>query len=202
MSRNSKGLRSVVREITHGANRSSLFWWMVENHDQLASAIGGRRLQWTRLCARFAKLGLTNANGHAPSEQTARKTWQRVRCAVAKARELAAANQSARPQRRYPSRISPEWRPPIASSSAGSGELIESVRTLGLKTPAGPNSGALGATSPETRGDAPMEFSTVDAEGNPVEEGKVFYRGRVMTRHAAEHLERLRRGLQEDDRFR
>jgi hypothetical protein len=47
-----------------------------------------------------------------------------------------------------------------------------------------------------------MEFSTVDAEGHPVEEGKVFYRGRVMTRHAAEQLERLRRGLQEEDRFR
>ena len=198
MSRNSKGLRSVVREITHGANRSSLFWWMVENHDQLASAVGGRRLQWTRLSARFAKLGLTNANGHAPSEQTARKTWQRVRCAVAKARELAAANQSARPQRRYPSRISPDWRPPVASSSDGAGWPIESVRTRGLKPPAGPNAGGL----PETRGDSSMEFSTVDAEGNPVEEGKVFYRGRVMTRHAAEQLERLRRGLQEEDRFR
>jgi hypothetical protein len=47
-----------------------------------------------------------------------------------------------------------------------------------------------------------MEFSTVDAEGHPVEAGKVFYRGRVMTRHAAEQLERLRRGLQEEDRFR
>ena len=198
MSRNSKGLRGVVREITHGANRSSLFWWMVENHDQLASAVGGRRLQWTRLSARFAKLGLTDAHGHAPSEQTARKTWQRVRRAVAKARELAAANQSARPQRRYPSRISPEWRPPIASSSDGPERPIESVRTLGLRIPGRPNAGAL----PETRGDAAMEFSTVDAEGNPVEEGKVFYRGRVMTRHAAEQLERLRRGLQEEDRFR
>ena len=198
MSRNSKGLRGVVREITHGANRSSLFWWMVENHDQLASAVGGRHLQWTRLCARFAKLGLTDANGHAPSEQTARKTWQRVRRAVAKARELAAANQSARPQRRYPSRISPEWRPPIASSSDGPEGPIGSVRTLSLKTPARPNAGGL----PETRGDASMEFATIDAEGNPVEEGKVFYRGRVMTRHAAEQLERLRRGLQEEDRFR
>jgi len=202
MSRNSKGLRSVVREITHGANRSSLFWWMVENHDQLASAVEGRRLQWTRLSARFAKLGLTDANGHAPSEQTARKTWQRVRRAVAKARELAAANQSARPQRRYPSRISPEWRPPIASSSDGPERPIESVRTRGLKPPAGPNAGALGATSPETGGDAAAEFSTIDAEGHPVEEAKVFYRGQVMTRHAAEQLERLRRGLQEEDRFR
>lgn len=198
MSRNSKGLRGVVREITHGANRSSLFWWMVENHDQLASAVGGRRLQWTRLCARFAKLGLTDAIGHAPSEQTARKTWQRVRRAVAKARELAAANQSARPQRRYPSRISPDWRPPVASPSDRPGRPIESVRTLGLGAPARPNAGGL----PETRGDTSMEFSTIDAEGNPVEEGKVFYRDRVMTRHAAEQLERLRRGLQEEDRFR
>jgi hypothetical protein len=146
MSRNSKGLRGVVREITHGANRSSLFWWMVENHDQLASAVEGGRLQWTRLCALFAKLGLTDANGHAPSEQTARKTWQRVRRAVAKARELTAANQSARPQRRYPSRISPDWRPPVAFSSDGPGGPIESVRTRGLKTPARPNAGAL----PET----------------------------------------------------
>jgi hypothetical protein len=47
-----------------------------------------------------------------------------------------------------------------------------------------------------------MVFSSVDAEGNPIEEGKVFYRGRVMTRQAAEQLERLRRGLQEEDRFR
>jgi hypothetical protein len=198
MSRNSKGLRSVVREITHGGNRSSLFWWMVENHDQLASAVGGRRLQWTRLSARFAKLGLTDANGQAPSKQTARKTWQRVRRAVAKARELAAANQPARPQRRHPSRISPDWRPPIASLSDGPEQPIESVRTLGLRTPAGPNARGV----PETQGDASMEFSTVDAEGKPVEEGKVFYRGRVMTRHAAEQLERLRRGLQEEDRFR
>ena len=157
MSRNSKGLRSVVREITHGANRSSLFWWMVENHDQLASAVEGRRLQWTRLSARFAKLSLTDANGHAPSEQTARKTWQRVRRA---------------------------------------GDVFTMTLTQG--TPARPNAAGL----PETRGDASMEFSTVDAEGNPVEEGKVFYRGRVMTRHAAEQLERLRRGLQEEDRFR
>ncbi|MBV8487170.1 MAG: hypothetical protein JO161_02710 [Planctomycetaceae bacterium] len=198
MSRNSKGLRGVVREITHGGNRSSLFWWMVENHDQLASAVGGRRLEWTRLCARFAKLGLTDANGHAPSEQTARKTWQRVRRAVAKARELAAANQSARPQRRDPSRITPDWRPPVVSSSDGPGGPIESVRTLGMRPPARPNAGGL----PETGGDAPTEFSTVDAEGNPLEEGKVFYRGQVMTRHAAEQLERLRRGLQEEDRFR
>jgi hypothetical protein len=117
---------------------------------------------------------------------------------VAEARERAVAKRESTPKRKYPSRISPDWRPPIVSSSDGPGGPIESVRTLGLRTPAGPNAGGL----PETRGDASMEFSTIDAEGNPVEEGKVFYRGRVMTRHAAEQLERLRRGLQEEDRFR
>ena len=65
-----------------------------------------------------------------------------------------------------------------------------------------PSAVASAASSAGTQTDAPMVFSSVDAEGNPIEEGKVFYRGRVMTRQAAEQLERLRRGLQEEDRFR
>jgi hypothetical protein len=198
MSRNRKGLRAVLREIAHSADRSPLFWWMVEHHDELAHAAQGRRLRWKPLCERFAALGLTDVKGRVPSERTARATWGRARRAVAEARERAVAKRESTPKRKYPSRISPDWRPPIVSSSDGPGGPIESVRTLGLRTPAGPNAGGL----PETRGDASMEFSTIDAEGNPVEEGKVFYRGRVMTRHAAEQLERLRRGLQEEDRFR
>ena len=198
MSRNRKGLRAVLREIAHSADRSPLFWWMVEHHDELAHAAQGRRLRWKPLCERFAALGLTDVQGRVPSERTARATWGRARRAVAEARERAVAKRESTPKRKYPSRISPDWRPPIVSSSDGPGGPIESVRTLGLRTPAGPNAGGL----PETRGDASMEFSTIDAEGNPVEEGKVFYRGRVMTRHAAEQLERLRRGLQEEDRFR
>ena len=72
MSRNRKGLRAVLREIAHSADRSALFCWMVEHHDELALAAQGRRLHWRRLCERFAALGLTDINGNAASERTAR----------------------------------------------------------------------------------------------------------------------------------
>jgi hypothetical protein len=192
----------MLREIAYSADRSALFWWMVEHHDEMAHAAQGRRLRWKPLCERFAALGLTDVKGSVPSERTARATWGRARRAVAEARDQAAAKREAAPKRKYPSRVSPDWRPPVASSNEGSGESIGSAHTLGRKTPPGGDAGTSGATSSETRIAAPTEFSTVDAEGNPLEEGKVFYRGRVMTRHAAEQLERLRRGLQEEDRFR
>jgi hypothetical protein len=47
---------------------------------------------------------------------------------------------------------------------------------------------------------APLEFPTVDAAGKPLEEGWVFYRGKVMTRHAAEQLEQISRAFREKDR--
>jgi hypothetical protein len=175
---------------------------MVENHDELANAASGRRLQWTRLCARFAEVGLTDANGNPASERTARKTWERVRRAVAEARELTVAKQLTRPKRKYPSRISPDWRPQVASAYDGWGASIEPARGSTRAAPHRASAVATAAASAGTQTDGPMVFSSVDAEGNPIEEGKVFYRGRVMTRQAAEQLERLRRGLQEEDRFR
>jgi hypothetical protein len=54
---NRKGLRAVLREIAYSADRSALFWWMVEHHDELAHAAQGRRLRWKPLCERFAALG-------------------------------------------------------------------------------------------------------------------------------------------------
>jgi hypothetical protein len=202
MSRNRKGLRAVLREIACSADRSALFWWMVEHHDELAQAAQGRRLRWKPLCERFAALGLTDVKGRVPSERTARATWGRARRAVAEARERAAAKRESAPKRKYPSRVSPNWRPQVASSDQGSGGSVGSARMLGRKTPPGGDAGTPGATLSETRSDAPTEFSTVDAAGNPIEEGKVLYRGQVMTRHAAEQLERLRRSLQQEDRCR
>ena len=72
MSNDRKGLRAVLREIAHSAERSPLFWWMVEHHDELAQAAEGRRLRWKQLCERFAGLGLTDVNERVASERTAR----------------------------------------------------------------------------------------------------------------------------------
>lgn len=111
MARQRKGLRAVLREITHGAERSPLFWWMVENHDHLSSAAVGRRIRWEALCARVRALGLTDATGKPASPATARQTWLRARRAVAKAGARMAAEPPPRPGAKYPSRISQDWRP-------------------------------------------------------------------------------------------
>jgi hypothetical protein len=117
MSRERKGLRAVLREITHGADRSPLFWWMVEHHDDLAQAAEGRRMRWRVLCEQFEALGLTDVNGKPASERTARATWGRARRAVREARERVVAKKSAAPKRHYPSRVSRDWRPPIVEPS-------------------------------------------------------------------------------------
>ena len=122
MSRNRKGLRAVLREITQSADRSSLFWWMVEHHDELKTTASGRRLQWAALCTRFAELSLTDINGKPASPRTARETWLRARRAVEEANRRLAAKPPARVGAVYPSRIPKEWRPtvvpPIAPSPA------------------------------------------------------------------------------------
>jgi hypothetical protein len=79
MTTNQAGPRAVLGQITHSADRSSLFWWMVEHHDDLCDAAQGRRLQWAPLCAQFAELGLTDATGKPASVRTVRETWKRAR---------------------------------------------------------------------------------------------------------------------------
>jgi hypothetical protein len=175
----------VLREITHSADRSSLFWWMVENHDELANAANGRRLQWTRLCAQFAELGLTDANGNPASEWTARKTWERARRAVAKARELAAAKREAMPKRKYPSRVSPDWRPQVVeqsglaasparrSPSSWSGRVSSTSEAHGLAT------------------DELGELPTVDPSGAPLQRVTSFIadnRCSVGSRNSSQRL--------------
>lgn len=80
------GLQAVLQDIERGPVRSTLFYWMAENHDELLRAWTGRPIRWATLCARFETLGLTDRDGGRASERTARMTWLRVRKAVRKAR--------------------------------------------------------------------------------------------------------------------
>lgn len=60
-------------------NRSPLFWWMVEHHNEVVASLEGRRMNWKALCARFAELGLTDLTGTPATERSARQTWGRAR---------------------------------------------------------------------------------------------------------------------------
>lgn len=123
MGRHGKSLRAVVREITRSGESSTLFWWLVNHHDEIAEAAEGRRLRWDALCAQFDAAGLTDLKGKTASPATARRTWFRVREMVADARErqAAAAAQPRRVGATPPSRISKDWRPSGFRQSAQPG---------------------------------------------------------------------------------
>jgi hypothetical protein len=126
MPRRNKGVKAILRTIERSARRSSLFWWMVEHHDELLEATEREPIRWRAFCAEAAQQGLTDTRGKAPTETNARKTWQQARRAVAQARAAEAAKPPPRPGSVYPSRMPKEWKPEAfrTPEAAGSGPGI------------------------------------------------------------------------------
>ncbi len=117
-----KGRDAILEQIARPKTRSPLFWWLLENHDLVQNTADGRRLNWGDLCLSFAAQGMTDRNGKAPTETTARQTWWRVRNekkrldarrAVAEAER--AAKQANDPRRKMPSRMLSKTEPPLAA---------------------------------------------------------------------------------------
>lgn len=118
---------------THGGpGRSPLYRWMRRHHDALAAAFAETVPAWDPLAARFASLGLTDANGKSPNATSARQTWYRVRRDVAEARARPAPS----PPVLAPTEIAPgvhavppalPEQPPLAASPGPSGPLPRSL---------------------------------------------------------------------------
>ena len=147
--------KALFKTVRHRPDRSSLFHWLAANHDRLLAESDGCRLSWLKLCERFAEMGLTDQQGRSPSVATARKTWERVRQAVAAKRHRAAVYNatglsprslmpSATRRERQPietghqtGRTAPASQPPSPSSSTNApgepvqGETSQSVRLTG-----------------------------------------------------------------------
>ena len=111
MPRRSRDTRAVLRTIQRSERRSALFWWFVENHDQVQKAAQGARIDWASFCAEAAKRGLTDTRGHPPTERNARETWRQARRAVSEARSHEAAQAPTRKCSVYPSSIPKDWKP-------------------------------------------------------------------------------------------
>jgi hypothetical protein len=109
MTTDPRSLKAVLREMSESSERSTLFWWMVENHRQLKASSEGRRLRWDRLSITFSELGLADVNGNPPKPGTARQTWLRARRFVSKLEKRSAARK--RPWSSYPSHMSKDFRP-------------------------------------------------------------------------------------------
>ena len=62
--------------------RSSLGAWMFRNHVAFAALLAEEGVDWERLAAGFATLGLTDATHKPPHAGTAKLTWRRVQAAL------------------------------------------------------------------------------------------------------------------------
>lgn len=128
MTQRKRDTRAILRTIAQSEQRSTLFRWMVEHHDELVEASSQDRIHWASFCAEASKRGLTDTQGNPPTMATARKTWTRARNAVREAR----AELGARPPKPiFPSRL-PKWTPPeiLAAIEAGN-PAVEGARSQG-----------------------------------------------------------------------
>jgi hypothetical protein len=108
MARQKRDTKAILKTIERSGDRSDLFWWMVEQHDEIIKKANGSRINWPSVCAAAAERGRMDRLGQPPSVMTAKKTWQRARKAVAASRTSEAA-QPPRPV--YPSRVDKDWTP-------------------------------------------------------------------------------------------
>ena len=86
-----------------------MFWWMVENHNEMAAAAGAR-ISWKTFVEAATGRGLTDTRGEAITETNARQTWRRAKAAVASG-SVKFETEEGRRKPKYPSRVSPDWRP-------------------------------------------------------------------------------------------
>ena len=155
--------------------RSDLYRWLRANYKRLASRLEQDQVAWGILAQEIGAAGIKNRKGAPPSADSVRRIWATV------SRDVALAAAVAARRRKYPSGISPDWRPQLVS-----GTFPGPAPASSSTTPAAVPVAASGAPSSAASPEAPMEFSTLDADGNPVPAGKVFYEGKVMSRYAAE----------------
>jgi hypothetical protein len=141
-----------------------------EQHAALVARFQTHWPGWDAVAVEMSEAGVATKGGRRLSASSVRRVWKRVCADVAKAQAVEATRKPI--GGKFPSRISPDWRPqevlPHTPPSAG----VTASR-------------ALVAVSPD--GVMP-DFPTVDPSGAPLPEGQVFYRGRSMPRSAAENL--------------
>jgi hypothetical protein len=106
MKQSKRHLRRYLKAVSEGADRSPLFWWMVEHYEETARAAKGKRMPWAVLCEQYTEFGLTDGSGKPPSHEAARRTWRIVRAEMAKA----AAKQQGAPVTVDPSQTTREKR--------------------------------------------------------------------------------------------
>ena len=114
MPRPNRAKRAILNSVARSGRRSSLFWWLVDHHDEILKASESSRIDWASFCREAAANGLTDTRGQPPTERNARETWLQARKVVARARQAAEKT----PPRFLPSRLPKDWQPEVVQPSA------------------------------------------------------------------------------------
>ncbi len=85
----------------------SVYAWLRAYHAEVAGALARQEQSWASLVADMALDGVTGRRGIGLTANAALRVWQRV-CS-----DVTAESATPPQNRKYPSRISPEWRPTI-----------------------------------------------------------------------------------------
>ncbi len=155
------------RRVHQYARRGYVYCWLRAYYSQVTAALETGEQSWPSLVEAMARDGVTGRNGAQLTANAALKVWRRVWRDVDAA---AVGRASAAPKRKYPSRISPNWRP----------QVVEPPRPVG-STSASPTSPPLSESSRGQVNGGPggglVDFSTVDPSGAPLPEGNCFIAG-------------------------
>jgi hypothetical protein len=117
------GREAAIAVAGRSPRRSSLFWWLFDNHDDLIEAKGfsGLGFAWKSMCPLFVELDLSLVGGAPMTPEGVRKTWQRVRREKARLRVLEAQAEAERairrahdPRRNMPSRFTGPFPAPLS----------------------------------------------------------------------------------------
>ena len=60
-----RGRGSIIDRVEMPYQRSKLFEWLLAHHDEMVAASAGRRVEWRRLCAEFAKARADGRRGQS-----------------------------------------------------------------------------------------------------------------------------------------
>jgi len=173
MTRRNRDTRAILKTIERSEERSPLFWWMVEHHDEMIQSAQGNRIRWAPFCAKAVERGLVDTRGRPPTERNARETWAQARRAVQEARAKLAARP---PKPVYPSRMA-KWTPPaILEAIAAGNPAVDGARAVGAHGAPGPaaKATAMVARSPPPPPVAPQggtakPFSQFAKPDDPIE---------------------------------
>ncbi len=104
------------RRVRPYRGRGDVYCWLRGHHAQVAMRLATDELSWTTLAEALSREGLKGRNGVELTGRAVAQVWRRV-CRDVEADAVVRA--AAAPKRKYPSRISPNWRPEVVPPPNG-----------------------------------------------------------------------------------